>query len=160
MFKLYTEKDVKTLVTRLREEYEGVVRKQRIASEEIKEENRKLRARLSVLEGERENVSSALLRAEAEGERIRKESSLEAENGRKELCLLSEKCRLLLDRLLAKYPDEEDVKDFRAFYDELKRRIGEEEEEPAFDMDAVLAPKEPLDLGKLCKDLGLMEDDS
>ncbi|MGN1077807.1 MAG: hypothetical protein ACI4ST_04765 [Candidatus Gallimonas sp.] len=160
MFKLYTEKDVKTLVTRLREEYEGVVRKQRIASEEIKEENRKLRARLSVLEGERENVSSALLRAEAEGERIRKESSLEAENERKELCLLSEKCRLLLDRLLAKYPDEEDVKDFRAFYDELKRRIGEEEEEPAFDMDAVLAPQEPLDLGKLCKDLGLMEDDS
>lgn len=159
MFKLYTEKDVKTLVTRLKEEYEGVVRKQRLVSEEIKEENRKLRARLSVLEGERENVSSALLRAEAEGERIRKESVLEAENERKELCLLSEKCRLLLARLLAKYPDEEDVKDFQAFCNELKRRLGEEEE-PAFDMEAVLSPKEPLDLGKLCKDLGLMEDDS
>ena len=28
-----------------------------------------------------------------------------------------------------------------------------------FHMEDVLAPKKPLDLGKLCKDLGLMEED-
>ena len=33
-----------------------------------------------------------------------------------------------------------------------------EEEEDGLDMEEVLAPKQPLDLGKLCKDLGLMEE--
>lgn len=157
MFKLYSEKSVRALVARLKEEYDGVVRAQKEAVSELKEENRTLRARLIELEGERGNVSSAMLRAEAEGERIRKESALEAEQERKELALLAEKCRLLCDRLLQKYPDEEDVKDFEAFREALSARLGQQEE-PAFDMDAVLAPKEPLDLGKLCKDLGLMEE--
>ncbi len=157
MFKLYSEKSVRALVARLKEEYDGVVRAQKEAVSELKEENRTLRARLIELEGERGNVSSAMLRAEQEGERIRKESALEAEQERKELALLAEKCRLLCDRLLQKYPDEEDVKDFEAFREALSARLGQQEE-PAFDMDAVLAPKEPLDLGKLCKDLGLMEE--
>ena len=33
----------------------------------------------------------------------------------------------------------------------------EEEEASGFNIDDVLAPKKPLDLGKLCKDLGLMD---
>ena len=156
--KLYTEKNVKLLVTRLKEEYEEVVRNQREWAEGIAEENRALRARLLVLEGERGQVSEALLRAEAEGERMKRESAQEAENGQKELKLLSDKCRILLERLTAKYPDEEDVRDFALFYDELKKQLGEEEES-GFNMDDVLQPKQPLDLGKLCKDLGLMEEE-
>ena len=42
--------------------------------------------------------------------------------------------------------------------DTLHGAVAEEEEEDTLDMDEVLAPKQPLDLGKLCKDLGLMED--
>ena len=156
--KLYSEKNVKLLVTRLKEEYEEVVRNQREWAESIAEENRTLRARLSVLEGERGNVSEALLRAEAEGERMKRESAQEAENGQKELKLLADKCRILLEKLTSKYPDEEDVRDFNLFYDELKRQLGEEEES-GFNMDDVLQPKQPLDLGKLCKDLGLMEEE-
>ena len=40
----------------------------------------------------------------------------------------------------------------------LRGAADEEDEEDTLDMDEVLAPKQPLDLGKLCKDLGLMED--
>ena len=100
------------------------------------------------------------MKAVAEGERIKRESAAAAENERRELVLLAEKCRLLSDRLLKKYPDGEDVAAFASFVDELHLSLGEEtEEESGFNMDDVLAPKEPLDLGKLCKELGLMEDE-
>ena len=151
MFKMYSAKEVRTLVQRLKEEYDGVLKRQREVTEEIREDNRRLRARLSVLEGQRGEVSEALMRAVAEGERIKKEGSEQAENDRKELRLLAEKCRLLCDRLNAKYPDE----------DSLLVYLGEEEQdEPEFDMEEVLNPKYPLDLSKLCKELGLMEEDS
>ena len=164
MRKRYKEKDVKALVARLKEEYEETLRSQRVAAEEIKEENRRLRARLSVLESQRGEVSAALMRAVAEGERIKKESTSEAEGEKKELLLLAEKCRILSERLLKKYPDEEDCADFKTFTDALRRHLGEEvegeEEDSGFDLDEVLNPKKPLDLGDLCRELGLMEEES
>ncbi len=159
MFKLYTEKDVCTLVTRLKEEYEGVLQRQKSASLAVKEENTRLRARLAACEEERGTISSAILHAEEEGERIRRESAAEAENERRELKLLAEQCRALCDKLLKKYPDEEDVKDFAAFNAELKKRLAGETGESGFDMDAVLSPG-PLDLSRLCRELGLMEDET
>ena len=57
---------------------------------------------------------------------------------------------------MAKYPDAEDVKAFSDFVEALQSEASEEED--VLDMDEVLAPKYPLDLGKLCKELGLMED--
>ena len=159
MFKLFSEKDVKKLVLRLKTEYNEVLIKQHALAEELKEENRNLRARLSQLERERGDVSSALVRAVREGERVKAEGLEAAENERRELKLLAEKCRLLLDRLLAKYPDEEDTRDFEAFTTELRQQLGEDiGDENGFNMDDVLAPKEPLDLVKLCKELDLMED--
>ena len=159
MFKLFSEKDVKKLVLRLKTEYDEVLIKQHALAEDLKEENRNLRARLSQLERERGDVSSALVRAVREGERVKAEGLEAAENERRELKLLAEKCRLLLDRLLAKYPDEEDTRDFEAFTTELRQQLGEDiGDENGFNMDDVLAPKEPLDLEKLCKELDLMED--
>lgn len=161
MFKRFTDKEVRMLVSRLKEEYEGIVKQQRELTEEVKEENRRLRARLSVLEGQRGDVSSALVHAVAEGERIKKEGMELAENERRELRLLADKCRILCDRLAAKYPDEEDCADFQAFTHSLRVYLGEEaEEEPVFDMDEVTNPKSPLDLEKLCRDLGLMEEEA
>ncbi len=165
MFGKYSEKDVKALVARLKEEYDGIVKRQREAYEELKEENRQLRARLSVLEGQRSEVSAALMRAVAEGERIKQESSAVADSERRELMLLAEKCRLLSEQLSLKYPDAEDVGDFKTFVGALRSRLGEEEEteeeeDTGFDLDEVLNPKEPLDLGDLCKELGLMEEEN
>ncbi len=159
MFGFYTEKDVKRLVTRLREEYDDVLSLQKNTADELKEQNRALRARVLELENERGSVSEAIIKAVEEGERIKKESETAAENERRELVLLAEKCRLLSDRLLKKYPDGEDVAAYASFVDELHLSLGEEPEESGFNMDDVLAPKEPLDLEKLCKELGLMEDE-
>ena len=158
MFGLYTKRDVQMLVRRLRDEYDAALKEQKAASEELKAENRALSARVSELEGERGSVSEALVHAVKEGERIKEEGSRAAENGQKEFALLAEKCRLFLARLMQKYPDEEDTQAFAAFVESLSGALGEEEEESGLDIDEVLAPKQPLDLGKLCKDLGLMED--
>ena len=158
MFGLYTKRDVQMLVRRLRDEYDAALKEQKVASEELKAENRALSARVSELEGERGSVSEALVHAVKEGERIKEEGSRAAENGQKEFALLAEKCRLFLAKLMQKYPDEEDTQAFAAFVESLSGALGEEEEESGLDMDEVLAPKQPLDLGKLCKDLGLMED--
>ena len=158
MLRRYSAKEVRALVARLKEEYDAVLKRQREITEEIRADNRRLRARLSVLEGQKGEVTEALMRAVAEGERIKKEGSEQAESDRRELRLLADKCRLFLDKLSAKYPDEEDVKDFEAFTHTLLVYLGEEDEEPVFDMDEVLNPKYPLDLGKLCKELDLMDD--
>lgn len=159
MLRRYSAKEVRALVARLKEEYDAVLKRQRDITEEIRQDNRRLRARLSVLEGQKGEVSEALMRAVAEGERIKKEGSDQAESDRRELRLLADKCRLLLDRLSQKYPDEQDVKDFETFTHTLLVYLGEEEEEePAFDMDEVLNPKYPLDLEKLCQELGLMDE--
>lgn len=158
MFGLYTKRDVQTLVRRLCDEYDAALKEQKAAAEELKAENRALSARVSELEQERGSVASALVHAVEEGERIKAEGSRAAENGQKEFALLAEKCRLFLAKLMQKYPDEEDTQAFAAFVESLSGALGEEEEESGLDMDEVLAPKQPLDLGKLCKDLGLMED--
>lgn len=158
MFGLYTKRDVQALVRRLRAEYDEALRSQKAAGEEIKAENRALAARVSELERERGSVATALVCAVEEGERIKQEGARAAENGQREVALLAEKCRLYLAKLMQKYPDEEDTRAFAAFVESLTGAFGGEEEDGVLDMDEVLAPKQPLDLGKLCKDLGLMED--
>ena len=162
MFRRYSEKDVRALVHKLKEEYDGVVRQGREAFDELKEENKRLSARLSVLEGERAGVTDALVNAEKAGEEIKKTVEAEAENKSRELMLLAEQCRLLLSRLNEKYPDEAEVRDFDAFCDALfeKLHITRGESESGFNMDDVLNPKEPLDLEKLCRVLDLMGDKS
>lgn len=160
MFRFYSENDVRKLVSRLKEEYDAVLARRAQASARLKEENRVLRARVSVLESERGDVSSALVHAVSEGERIRREGRTEVENDRKQLLLLAEKCRLLSERLLKKYPDEDDCAEFAAFTQALRQNLGLEAEESEFDMEEVLAPKYPLDLEKLCRDMGVMEEES
>lgn len=159
MFGLYSKKDMQRLAARLKEEYTAALNEQRQAVQELKEQNRTLAARVAELENERSEVTGAMLRVEKESARLKKERESSSENERKEFALLSEKCRLLSEKLLQKYPDEEDSAAFAAFNDELSARLSGAEEENGFNMDDVLSPKQPLDLGKLCKQLGLMEEE-
>lgn len=157
MFRRYSEKQVKAIVHKLREEYEGAVRQGKEAFDELKEENKRLLARLSVLEGERSGVTDALVNAEKAGEEIKKTVEAAAENKSRELMLLAEQCRVLLARLNAKYPDEAEVRDFNVFCGALFDRLRlTRENDNGFNLDEVLTPKEPLDLEKLCRELGLM----
>lgn len=158
LFKLYTEKDVKKMMAKLKAEYDETLQKHREAAEAVKEENRNLRARVLELEGERSGALAVMSLAEREKERAKREGEAVTEAERRELALLSEKCRTMLRRLQAKYPDEEEIASFAAFCAELGQ-APEEEEESGFDLEEVTSPKGPLDLEKLCRDLGLMEDD-
>ncbi len=171
LFKLYTEKDVRKLVARLKEEYEGALSKHREAEEGLKEENRTLRARVLELENERSGAFAAFQSAERERENAKKEVAAMAENDRKELVLLKNKCRLMLDGMRRKYPDSEDTAALSAFLDELNGSLGTDGsaadgtdgfdgEESGFRLEDVTSPKGPLDLKKLCLDLGLTEDDN
>ncbi len=157
LFKLYTEKDVRKLVMRLREEYDEAARVQLEAAETLKEENRTLRARVLELEEERSGALAAFQAAEREREEIRQEGEKTLENDRRELVLLKEKCRLMLQTLERRYPDEEDTRMLSAFLDSLG--APPPDEDTGFDLEEVTSPKGPLDLKKLCLDLGLTEDD-
>ncbi len=159
MFKLYTEKDVRKLVARLKEEYAAALRKQQEAAEDLKAENRTLHARVLELEGERSGALAAFGAAEKERDTIRKEGEQTLENDRRELALLKQKCRLMLQNLQMKYPDAEDTAALAAFLTELGGGVPEEEEDTGFDLEEVISPKGPLDLKKLCLDLGLTEED-
>ena len=74
MLGLCREKQVKKVIERLKAEYEAAFREQEAAIAKLKEENRVLKAHSLALEAERENVASALIRAEQEGGRIRAEA--------------------------------------------------------------------------------------
>ncbi len=156
---LYTARRVKKLVQRLKEEYDGVLKQQREEAERLKEENRNLSARVHELEGERASVAQALILASQEGERLKAAGQKEEANERNELRLLAQKCRLLAEDLRRRHPNEEDVAEFASYTDDLGHAMGEEAE-TGFRMEEVIAPGKPLDLGKLCRELGLMEEDT
>ena len=104
MLKLYSEKDVVTLVKRLKDEYDGALRGHREKEAALTEENRDLRARVSELEGERSGALAAFAAAEREREKIKREGAQAVEGERRELALLIQKCRRMLDMLRTKYP--------------------------------------------------------
>lgn len=158
---LYTERRVKKLVERIQEEYETALAAQRELAESLKEENRIVKARLAELESERASVSDAFILASKAGDARERERAAETENELREIRLLAEKCRLLSEDLQRRYPDEADIQAYAAYCEQLRAVLGEEPQaEEEFNMDDVIAPKEPLDLGKLCRDLGLMEEES
>ena len=158
LLKRYSEREVKALVHKLKEEYDGAVRSGREAFDELKEENGRLLARIAVLEKEREGVKDALVNAEKAGESIKQNAAAETQNKSRELALLAEQCRSLLSRLNQKYPNEAEVKDFNAFCDALYEKLNLTPSDSGFNLDEVLSPKGPLDLEKLCRDLGVMGD--
>lgn len=158
---LYSGRRVKRLTARLQQECNAALEAKQREIDLIKEENRTLKARNLELEGERQSVADALVYAVRAGDQISEEHRREREAEDRERKLLAEKCRKLAEDLQQKYPDREDVAEFEKYTAELVRLLGMEEEgETGFNMDDVIAPKQPLDLGKLCRELGLMEENS
>lgn len=158
---LYTKRRVKKLIRRLQQEYGAALDEKQREMLLLKEENRMLEARVLKLEEERGSVADALIFASKASEKFSEEQQRSRENEERERKLLAEKCRDLSERLQEKYPDREDVAEFARYTEQLRTMLGEEEEEDTgFNMDDVIAPKQPLDLAKLCRDLGLMEENS
>lgn len=155
---LYSEGRVKKLVIRLKEEYDRALKSQREVSASLKEENRALKARVLLLEGERKEVADALVLAVKERKRAEAAAGQEEKNGQAELRLLAAKCRALAEHLLEKYPEEDGAATLLAHADDLSEEMGEPVS-TGFNMEEVIAPKQPLDLAKLCRSLGVMEEE-
>ncbi len=158
MIKLYSEKKVRKLLARIQEEYDEILQKQRAFSEALREENRALNAKLLQLEGEREQVLAALTGAVKAGEQIKKEGEAELERKRLELDLLLQSARELLEQNKSASVKNEERQAVYSFQSAVKKELGEEEE-CGLNMEEVLSPKHPLDLEKLCKELGVMEEE-
>lgn len=158
---LYSKRRIKKLIARLQQECNAALDEKQREIERLKGENRTLKARNLELEGERKSVADALILAVKAGEKASEEERRARETEDREYKLLADKCRKLSQALQEKYPDREDVAAFAKYTAALREGLGEEEtEESGFNMDDVIAPKEPLDLEKLCRGLGLMEDNS
>ncbi len=158
---LYSGRRVKKLAARIQNEYGALLAQKDEELARIKEENTALKARNLVLEEERGEIAEALILAKKAGDTRSSEQMQEREVERREFSLLADRCRSLLDMLREKYPDREETAMLARYTEELRRGLGEEDDAPTgFNMDDVIAPKQPLDLAKLCRGLGLMEENS
>lgn len=153
-------KELKELV----ESYESRLKEQQEAMTALKERNRKLEAMLSEYSAKEKAISESLIMAAQKSEELQKQAENLNKIGDDSVSLLAEQCRALLDELLKKYPESGDIQRFEVFADQLNGVLEKPIESEAaisdgsFSMEDVLAPSEDLDLEKLCKDLGLMEE--
>lgn len=186
MAKKLSQQETEKLIGGIREAYEAKIRQLNYRIESLNTENRNLRASLAEYKNKESKVGKAIVHAEEKGEEIVRLYRMTAETELKTLKLFSEKWKKLAEEMLGVFPQGEAEK-YMAFADELAALLGkeeghflpweekqaqkeefdpkaiigrymEDEEETGFNLDDVLNPKGELDLAKLCRGLGLMDD--
>lgn len=182
MAKKFTQKETEALIAGIREAYETKLRQLTYRLEGLEGENRSLRASLAELKEREGRVGRAIVQAEGKGEEIRTFYRLSAETEWRTLRLFCDKWRALAARMAGCIPAAE-AKQYTDFADDLAALLGkrqaafgtpaeeekfdpkaviekyvEGEEETGFNLDDVLNPKGKLDLEKLCRNLGLMDE--
>ena len=182
MAKKFTQKETEQLLAGIREAYETKLRQLNYRIEGLEGENRSLRASLAELKAREGQVGRAIVQAENKGEEIREFYRLSAETEWRTLNLFCEKWRALAAGMAGAIPAAEQKK-YAGFADDLAALLGkrqaefssapeeekfdpkaviekyvEGEEESGFNLDDVLNPKGKLDLEKLCRNLGLMDE--
>ena len=185
MAKKLSQKETEKLIGGIREAYEAKIRQLNYRIDSLNVENRNLRASLAELKNKESKVGRAIVSAEEKGEEIVRLYRMTAETELKTLRLFSEKWKKLAEQMIGVFPDKEAEK-YIEFADDLAALLGkeegyflapeaeereenfdpkaiigrymEDEEETGFNLDDVLNPKGELDLAKLCRGLGLMDD--
>ena len=187
MAKKFTQQEVEKLIAGLREAYDIKIRRLNYRLEGLVSENRSLRASLAEYKNKENKVSRAIVAAEEKGEEIKAFYRMSAETEWQTLRLFADKWRRLAAQMEELCPGAETRK-YAAFADNLAALLGrsrafapqeaesdvpaaetfdpkavieryvEGEEETGFNLDDVLNPKGELDLEKLCRNLGLMDD--
>ena len=189
MAKKFTQQEVEKLIAGLREAYDIKIRQLNYRLEGLVSENRSLRASLAEYKDKESKVSRAIVAAEEKGEEIKAFYRMSAETEWKTLRLFADKWKRLAAQMEELYPGGETRK-YTMFAENLSALLGrsrafapqeepsapppaetfdpkavieryvEGEEETGFNLDDVINPKGELDLEKLCRSLGLMEDGS
>ena len=182
MAKKFTQKETEQLIAGIREAYETKLRQLQYRLEGLEGENRSLRASLAEMKEREGQIGRAIVHAEGKGEEIKEFYRLSAETEWRTLKLFCDKWRALAASMAGGIPAAEQKK-YAGFADDLAALIGrrkaqfvpaaeeetfdpkaviekyvEGEEESGFNLDDVLNPKGKLDLEKLCRNLGLMDD--
>ena len=186
MAKKITQQEAEKLIAGIREAYEIKIRQLNYRLEGLTAENRSLRASLAELKGREGKVGKAIVAAEEKGEEIVRLYRMSAETELNTLRLFAEKWKRLAGQMAGAIPASE-AKKYADFAENLSALLGKErgrfgvaeesgarqepfdpkaviekyvegEEETGFNLDDVINPKGELDLEKLCRNLGLMDD--
>ena len=186
MAKKITQQEAEKLIAGIREAYEIKIRQLNYRLEGLTAENRSLRASLAELKGREGKVGKAIVAAEEKGEEIVRLYRMSAETELNTLRLFAEKWKRLAGQMAGAIPASE-AKKYADFAENLSALLGQErgrfgveeergaeqepfdpkaviekyvegEEETGFNLDDVINPKGELDLEKLCRNLGLMDD--
>ncbi len=185
MAKKSTQQEAEKLIAGIREAYEIKIRQLNYRLEGLTAENRSLRASLAEMKSREGKVGKAIVAAEEKGEEIVRLYRMSAETELNTLRLFAEKWKRLAGEMAGAIPASE-AKKYAEFADNLSALLGKErekfgaeekvsegeafdpkaviekyvegEEETGFNLDDVINPKGELDLEKLCRNLGLMDD--
>ena len=186
MRKKFKQEEVEKLIAGIRVAYETKIRRLEYQNEGLISENRSLRASLAEMKNREGKVGKALVAAETKGEEIKELYRMSAETEWKTLQLFADKWKRLAAQMAGVIP-KDDAEKYAKFADDLAALLGKErgkfraqdsapdeepfdpkavigkyieseEEDTGFNLDDVLNPKGELDLEKLCRDLGLMDD--
>ena len=187
MRRKFKQEEVEKLIAGIREAYETKIRRLEYRNEGLVSENRNLRASLAEMKSRESKVGKALVAAETKGEEIKEFYRMSAETEWKTLQLFADKWKKLAAQMAGVIP-KDDAEKYTKFADDLAALLGKEkgkfraengaspdeepfdpkavigkyieseEEDTGFNLDDVLNPKGELDLEKLCRDLGLMDD--
>ena len=184
MAKKFTQKETEQLIAGIREAYEIKIRQLNYRLDGLTAENRSLRASLAEYRQREGKVGRAIVAAESKGEEIRELYRMSAETEWRTLRLFSEKWKKLAEQMRGVIPADE-AKKYIELSENLAALLGKDpnafaatetreeesfdpravigkyvegEEESGFNLDEVLNPKGELDLEKLCRNLGLMDE--
>ena len=184
--KSYSKKDFEKLAEGMKTAYEQRIRQLEERVDRLNVENKNLRAACAEYQSREKRVGQAIVDAEEKGSEIKELYRLNAECELRTLQMFAEKWKRLAAQMAGVIP-KDDAEKYAKFADDLAALLGKErgkfraqdsapdeepfdpkavigkyieseEEDTGFNLDDVLNPKGELDLEKLCRDLGLMDD--
>ncbi len=129
--KLYSARRHEREISALSEEYDGRLKDLQAALAELKEENRRLSAEISVLRAQKQYISDAMIAASEKREEMQEETEAYFASQRAMALQAAEKAQRLLDDVRASYPDEAVGSRFKAFERRLKALLSPNEEDAA-----------------------------
>ena len=186
MAKKITQQEAEKLIAGIREAYEIKIRQLNYRRDGLTAENRSLRASLAEYKEKEGKIGKAIVAAEEKGEEIVNLYRMSAETELNTLRLFADKWKRLAAQMAGAIPASE-AKKYAEFAENLSALLGKErgrfgvedgnvaslekfdpkaviekyvegEEETGFNLDDVINPKGELDLEKLCRNLGLMDE--
>lgn len=185
--KSYSKKDFEKLAEGMKTAYEQHIRQLEERVDRLNVENKNLRAACAEYQSREKRVGQAIVDAEEKGSEIKELYRLNAECELRTLQMFAEKWKRLAAQMADSMPKGEGEK-YAAFADHLAALLGREstaffgddppsaeempfdpkkrieryvaeESDTGFNLDDVLNPKQELDLEKLCRELGLMDEE-